>query len=154
MKVNKLTLVLFLVCISAISYFIEGTVVKGVFPFNFAQTINIFLVFLIFCITLFSLLQRPKIVDFIPINIFIVLILFLFSVGILFNSPIEIMPSFLRFSMYFMVALLAYNYVLYNGIRSFSKKMKAFTKALFFIAVFFGFYEVLFLDIRFMNGAY
>ncbi len=154
MKVKKLTLVLFLISISTITYFIDGIFIKGSLPFNFAQTMNIICVFLIFLISFFGLLQRPIVINFLPLNIFIVLIIFISLIGFLFNSPIEVIPSFLRFFMYFLVALLTYNYILGNGLESFDRKLKQFTLILFFIAIFFGFYEVIFLNIRFMNGAF
>jgi O-antigen ligase len=52
------------------------------------------------------------------------------------------------------MALLTYNFIKKNGLDVFNKKMKIFTLALFLIACGFGFYEALFMEIRFMNGAY
>ncbi|MCK0144098.1 O-antigen ligase family protein [Arenibacter sp. F26102] len=154
MKIQKLTLILLLITVSSFTYFIDKTIVKDIFPFDFAQAVNIIYVLLIFLISFFGLLQKPKIVRFLPLNVFLILITWVFFIGLFFNSPIEILPSFLRFYMYFLLALLTYNFIKNNGLGVFDKKMKIFTLSLFLIACGFGFYEAFFMEITFMNGAY
>lgn len=154
MKLKKITLVLLLISFSSVTYFIDNVLVTGFFSFNFAQTLNIIYVLLLFLISLFGLLQKPRIVKYLPLNIFVILITWLFIVGLLFNSPMEILPSFMRFYFYFFLAILTYNFLKKEGLVGFNKKMKIFTLALFIIAIVFGFYEAFFMDIRFMNGAY
>jgi hypothetical protein len=115
MKIKKLTLVLLVITFSSVTYFVHNTLVTDIFPFDFAQTVNIFYVLLLFLISFIGLLQKPKFVKFLPLNIFLILITWLFIVGLFFNSPIEILPSFLRFFTYFLMALLTYNFIKKNG---------------------------------------
>ena len=154
MKIKKLTLVLIIISLSSFTYFIDNAIVKDLFPFDFAQVVNIFYVFLLFSISLFGFLQVPKIIKFLPLNVFLILIIWITFISLFSNSPIEILPSFLRFYMYFLLALLSYNFLKVNGLVVFDKRMKTLTFVLFCIACAFGFFEAFFMDITFMNGAF
>ena len=153
MKIKSLQILLFLILFSSCSYIISYGV-KGFLSFDLAKVMNLLLISGIFLVSFVQFVFNKKIVSFAPLNIYAVLTLWILFIAVFSNTPIEILPSFFRFSMYYLLALVSYQYVKNNKLAGFDKLIKKFTIGLVIIALVFGYFEVFFGKIKFMNGAY
>ncbi|WP_170854735.1 O-antigen ligase family protein [Cellulophaga fucicola] len=142
-----------LIILSSVSYIVNYSL-KDILSFDFAKVINVLLAMTIFLLSSFAVLKNGKITSFTPLNLYGLLVFWLLLVGVFSNTPLEILPSFFRFCMYYFLTLVAYQYLMNEGLNQFNKSVKRFTVCLVIVALVFGYYEVFFGSVRFMNGAY
>jgi len=153
MKLKYIHIIVALILLSSSSYIISYSL-KYLIPFDLAKVMNVLLSMTIFVFSSFAVLRKGKITSFSPLNLYGLLVFWIFCIGVLSNTPLEVLPSFLRFGMYYFIALVSYQYVKNDGLNQFNKLLKKLTICLVIVAIIFGFYEVFFGSIRFMNGAY
>ncbi|NQX82435.1 MAG: O-antigen ligase family protein [Flavobacteriaceae bacterium] len=109
-------------------------------------------VVVVLMLSLFKL--KGEKINYTFLNLYIILIYGTFIISVLANSPIEYIPSILRFTMYLLACLVTYRYIEVNGLDYLIRILKSVIKFAVIITIIIGFSEVLFWDIRFMNGAY
>ncbi|WP_281988319.1 O-antigen ligase family protein [Aquimarina aggregata] len=154
MKLKGLNIAMFLILISSCSYVFSFYIGSLFFSFDTAKITNMLFAAGIFSITLITLLQKQKIISFTPLNVYAILLLELLIIGVFSNSIIEILPSLFRFGMYYFLAIVTYQFIVAKGLDYFTFTMKRFVFYLMIFSLVFGYAEVFFQDIEFLNGAY
>ena len=107
-------------------------------------------------ICLLLLLFVPKSLKIKKFSFYMVLfsILWMTLSGLLYNSLTQILPSFIRYSLYLLCACFAYTYVRKYNSKSFLSIIKWFLYPFIIISVFWALYEVATDQVEYLNGAY
>lgn len=113
---------------------------------------------LLFCLPIWGLLllifpNLLKIKDF-SFGMVAFSILWMSLTGMLYNSITQILPSFIRYTLYIICACFAYTYVLRYDSKSFLKTIKWFLYPFIIISVFWALYEIVTDQVEYLNGAY
>lgn len=149
-----LTITLLLITIAALNYsvlyYLGIDIREGIVP----NLVNLFSSFCILAIGIAATFSKRKIIVNDYTGLFVILISYTLLVSFIKNSPFEYIPSLIRFSLYFLLMVLAYNVLKVKGLEYFIKVIKVFLVFNVIFAVFFGYLEVLLGEVQFLNGAY
>jgi hypothetical protein len=155
MRFNVLLIaLLLLVTIGALNYTSLYLIGIDIRVSPLPKIVNLTISSLVLLIGIMTLCLKRNVVNYAPLNLYIILILFLTFIGLIFNKPIEYIPSAIRFFSYYLAATLAYFFLKENSLATFIKLLKGFLILNVAIALIFGYLEVIIGDVQFINGAY